>query len=229
MAQALAMTFESVPATSPFQASFIKAEPQDPLYPAFTSEYDDVDLDAALFDAGMDWDGTGLETCFFDDQFPTDGTVPSLSDLSSDDLGLAGSASCSSLDSNYSSGANDAGEVPTLRKVPTAQRSSRRGPPAAPSAAAVPTAAAPARSIPSVAPPRLWCPPSELPPLTMTREERVQRYREKRKRRTFEKTIRYEARRAYAEVRPRIKGRFATKDEAAAMKAARLAGVPYEC
>lgn len=55
----------------------------------------DVDLDAALFDAGMDWDGTSLETCFFDDQFPTDGTVPSLSDLSSDDLGLAGSASCS--------------------------------------------------------------------------------------------------------------------------------------
>ena len=31
------------------------------------------------------------------------------------------------------------------------------------------------------------------------------RYREKRKRRTFEKTIRYESRKAYAEVRPRIK------------------------
>ena len=45
------------------------------------------------------------------------------------------------------------------------------------------------------------------------------RYREKRKRRTFEKTIRYESRKAYAEVRPRIKGRFATKEEVAAMKA----------
>ena len=45
------------------------------------------------------------------------------------------------------------------------------------------------------------------------------RYREKRKRRTFEKTIRYESRKAYAEVRPRIKGRFATKDEVIAMKA----------
>ena len=45
------------------------------------------------------------------------------------------------------------------------------------------------------------------------------RYREKRKRRTFEKTIRYESRKAYAEVRPRIKGRFATKDEVVAMKA----------
>lgn len=45
------------------------------------------------------------------------------------------------------------------------------------------------------------------------------RYREKRKRRTFEKTIRYESRKAYAEARPRIKGRFATKDEVIAMKA----------
>ena len=45
------------------------------------------------------------------------------------------------------------------------------------------------------------------------------RYREKRKRRTFEKTIRYESRKAYAEVRPRIKGRFATKDEVLGMKA----------
>ena len=45
------------------------------------------------------------------------------------------------------------------------------------------------------------------------------RYREKRKRRTFEKTIRYQSRKAYAEVRPRIKGRFATKEEVAAMKA----------
>ena len=47
----------------------------------------------------------------------------------------------------------------------------------------------------------------------------TRRYREKRKRRTFEKTIRYESRKAYAEVRPRIKGRFATKDEVIAMKA----------
>ena len=46
------------------------------------------------------------------------------------------------------------------------------------------------------------------------------RYREKRKRRTFEKTIRYQSRKAYAEVRPRIKGRFATREEVAAMKAA---------
>ena len=49
------------------------------------------------------------------------------------------------------------------------------------------------------------------------------RYREKRKRRTFEKTIRYESRKAYAEVRPRIKGRFATKEEVKAMKAAAAA------
>jgi zinc finger protein CONSTANS len=49
------------------------------------------------------------------------------------------------------------------------------------------------------------------------------RYREKRKRRTFEKTIRYQSRKAYAEVRPRIKGRFATKEEVAAMKVAAAA------
>jgi hypothetical protein len=53
----------------------------------------------------------------------------------------------------------------------------------------------------------------------MNREERVARYREKRKRRTFEKTIRYESRKAYAEVRPRIKGRFATREEVAALRA----------
>ncbi|KAK8679619.1 hypothetical protein V6N13_145064 [Hibiscus sabdariffa] len=41
------------------------------------------------------------------------------------------------------------------------------------------------------------------------REARVLRYREKRKNRKFEKTIRYASRKAYAEMRPRIKGRFA--------------------
>ena len=54
------------------------------------------------------------------------------------------------------------------------------------------------------------------------------RYREKRKRRTFEKTIRYESRKAYAEVRPRIKGRFATKEEVKAMKAAAAASACKE-
>lgn len=47
----------------------------------------------------------------------------------------------------------------------------------------------------------------------LTREQRVLRYREKRKRRKFEKTIRYASRKAYAEVRPRIKGRFAKRGE----------------
>jgi hypothetical protein len=40
------------------------------------------------------------------------------------------------------------------------------------------------------------------------RLERVRRYREKRKNRRFQKTIRYASRKAYAEARPRIKGRF---------------------
>ncbi|XP_010548562.1 PREDICTED: zinc finger protein CONSTANS-LIKE 3 [Tarenaya hassleriana] len=48
------------------------------------------------------------------------------------------------------------------------------------------------------------------------REARVLRYREKRKNRRFEKTIRYASRKAYAEMRPRIKGRFAKRTEAGA-------------
>nr|AAX20015.1 CONSTANS-like b [Pisum sativum] len=45
------------------------------------------------------------------------------------------------------------------------------------------------------------------------REARVMRYREKRKNRRFEKTIRYASRKAYAETRPRIKGRFAKRTD----------------
>lgn len=50
---------------------------------------------------------------------------------------------------------------------------------------------------------------SQLDP--MDREARVMRYREKKKTRKFEKTIRYASRKAYAETRPRIKGRFAKR------------------
>lgn len=53
--------------------------------------------------------------------------------------------------------------------------------------------------------------PSHLPP--MDREARVLRYREKKKTRKFEKTIRYASRKAYAETRPRIKGRFAKRTD----------------
>ncbi|CAO2841731.1 unnamed protein product [Amaranthus hypochondriacus] len=49
--------------------------------------------------------------------------------------------------------------------------------------------------------------------LVMDREARVLRYREKRKNRKFQKTIRYASRKAYAETRPRIKGRFAKRTE----------------
>ncbi|CAO2825240.1 unnamed protein product [Amaranthus hypochondriacus] len=45
------------------------------------------------------------------------------------------------------------------------------------------------------------------------REGRVMRYREKKKKRKFEKTIRYASRKAYAESRPRIKGRFAKRTD----------------
>ncbi|XP_068638307.1 zinc finger protein CONSTANS-LIKE 2-like [Aristolochia californica] len=56
-------------------------------------------------------------------------------------------------------------------------------------------------------------PPLQMPTQfsPMDREARVLRYREKRKTRKFEKTIRYASRKAYAETRPRIKGRFAKR------------------
>ncbi|XP_074579251.1 zinc finger protein CONSTANS-LIKE 3-like [Curcuma longa] len=46
------------------------------------------------------------------------------------------------------------------------------------------------------------------------REARLMRYREKRKSRRFEKTIRYASRKAYAEARPRVRGRFVRRTEA---------------
>ncbi|XP_066378226.1 zinc finger protein HD1-like [Miscanthus floridulus] len=46
---------------------------------------------------------------------------------------------------------------------------------------------------------------------SMDREARVLRYKEKKKSRKFEKTIRYATRKTYAEARPRIKGRFAKR------------------
>lgn len=49
------------------------------------------------------------------------------------------------------------------------------------------------------------------PAAGLDREARVLRYREKRKSRKFEKTIRYASRKAYAETRPRVKGRFAKR------------------
>ncbi len=55
-----------------------------------------------------------------------------------------------------------------------------------------------------------------IPEPELTRLERVARYREKRARRNFKKTIRYQSRKAYAEIRPRIKGRFVSPEEYAA-------------
>ncbi|KAE8777111.1 CONSTANS-like protein CO8 [Hordeum vulgare] len=53
-------------------------------------------------------------------------------------------------------------------------------------------------------------------PSPADRAARVMRYREKRKNRKFHKTIRYASRKAYAEARPRVKGRFVKRPAAAA-------------
>ncbi|KAM3363647.1 zinc finger protein CONSTANS-LIKE 2 isoform X1 [Capsicum galapagoense] len=57
--------------------------------------------------------------------------------------------------------------------------------------------------------------PIQIPPhlAQMDREARVLRYKEKKKNRKFEKTIRYASRKVYAETRPRIKGRFARRTD----------------
>ncbi|KAG6419339.1 hypothetical protein SASPL_121557 [Salvia splendens] len=54
------------------------------------------------------------------------------------------------------------------------------------------------------------------PEAGMDREARVLRYKEKKKNRKFEKTIRYTSRKAYAETRPRVKGRFAKRTDSEA-------------
>jgi hypothetical protein len=55
--------------------------------------------------------------------------------------------------------------------------------------------------------------PAATPATGEGREARLMRYREKRKNRRFEKTIRYASRKAYAETRPRVKGRFAKRTD----------------
>lgn len=62
------------------------------------------------------------------------------------------------------------------------------------------------------------------------REAKVMRYKEKRKRRRYEKQIRYASRKAYAEMRPRVKGRFAKvpDGEAPAPPAPAAAAAGYE-
>ncbi|PVH65711.1 hypothetical protein PAHAL_1G058500 [Panicum hallii] len=67
------------------------------------------------------------------------------------------------------------------------------------------------------------------PAAAESREARLMRYREKRKNRRFEKTIRYASRKAYAESRPRVKGRFAKRAEDNDADAdAEAAGFPRE-
>ncbi|KAK3145367.1 hypothetical protein QOZ80_4AG0328060 [Eleusine coracana subsp. coracana] len=63
---------------------------------------------------------------------------------------------------------------------------------------------------------------------SVEREAKVMRYKEKKKRRCYEKQIRYESRKAYAEMRPRVKGRFAKVPETAASRQPTLATTCYD-
>lgn len=64
-------------------------------------------------------------------------------------------------------------------------------------------------------------------PTMHERQAKVMRYREKRKRRCYEKQIRYESRKAYAELRPRVNGRFAKVLEAGTPPSTQ-ASAPYD-
>lgn len=60
-----------------------------------------------------------------------------------------------------------------------------------------------------------WCPPgAENSVPSTSRSNAVMRYKEKKKTRKFEKTVRYESRKARADVRRRVKGRFVKAGQA---------------
>ncbi|XP_074296079.1 zinc finger protein CONSTANS-LIKE 10-like [Silene latifolia] len=59
-----------------------------------------------------------------------------------------------------------------------------------------------------------WCPPAPEGSFKTTRSEAVMRYREKKKTRKFEKKVRYASRKARADIRKRVKGRFVKAGEA---------------
>ncbi|XBH88318.1 hypothetical protein VPH35_075611 [Triticum aestivum] len=63
-------------------------------------------------------------------------------------------------------------------------------------------------------------------PTMQERAAKVMRYREKRKRRRYDKQIRYESRKAYAELRPRVNGRFVKVPEAMASPSS--PALPYD-
>ncbi|RCV32499.1 hypothetical protein SETIT_7G007800v2 [Setaria italica] len=63
---------------------------------------------------------------------------------------------------------------------------------------------------------------------SMEREAKLMRYKEKRTRRRYEKQIRYASRKAYAEMRPRLRGRFTKVPEASAPRQPALATTCYD-
>ncbi|CAL5034089.1 unnamed protein product [Urochloa decumbens] len=63
----------------------------------------------------------------------------------------------------------------------------------------------------------------QRPDSSVERGAKLMRYKEKRKRRCYEKQIRYASRKAYAEMRPRVKGRFAKVPEASTPRQPTLA------
>lgn len=221
------------PAESATPEVAVKVEDFDPLLSlnlppikddfASAKAFDCFDLDNTLFDVGMGFDMGALDMDFLgsDASQTADGVVPCLATSPVEE------SECSSGVS-VSEGAIASDD--TMVGLPDTAFSF----PPIPAPAPTPSVVLAARPRASMAPAASWVVSAPAPapyaeavtgsaePI-MCRDDRVARYREKRKRRTFEKTIRYESRKAYAEVRPRIKGRFATREEVLAMKAAEAA------
>lgn len=114
--------------------------------------------------------------------------------------GKFGSYGGSTLSHSMSSSSMDVGVVPESSEISTALEGGASASPSAPPSAA---------HLHPFEFPQHILHVDQLQP--MAREARVLRYREKRKNRKFEKTIRYASRKAYAESRPRVKGRFAKR------------------
>ncbi|CAL8463757.1 g3291 [Coccomyxa elongata] len=179
---------------------------------ASLKDYDVFDLDHAFF---------GSDLLDFSDEFcqapssPSDGVVPTMELMDS-------SASSNASSQDYSAVTDSPKAHSKLGAFSSSQEQVSDSLSYVPAMPAIPTASQ-AVNGGSLSPSNSTY---DMPTLhvgstvALDREARVMRYREKRKRRTFEKTIRYQSRKAYAEVRPRIKGRFATKEEVAAMKIA---------
>ena len=106
-----------------------------------------------------------------------------------------------------------------LPAAAVAKNSHSAMPTAKPPLVATPAAANALNQGAPMAVPRAHYPPPAGDGSELTRRERLERYKEKRRTRHFTKKIRYEVRKVNAEQRPRFKGRFIKRGDHVMMAA----------